>query len=222
MFFDKPRPPEGGFATVYNILYLEKLLNEDPSPNLPPVKTEDLKQVYATMTNSSIEEPPKLKLKELPSHLEYVFLEGTDKLLVIISKDLKDEEKSAILKVLNAWVSLVHCVPKNGGMTVVENEDNELIPTRYFQIPIDPEDQEKTTFTCPYGTFAYRRMPFGLCNAHGMFQRCMMAIFYDMIEKTIEVFMDDFSVKVVIVSGVVVEKESEAVVKTKGIMVMLV
>ncbi|GJZ24912.1 reverse transcriptase domain-containing protein [Tanacetum coccineum] len=56
----------------------------------------------------------------------------------------------------------------------------------YFQIPIDPKDQEKTTFTCPYGTFAYRRMPFGLCNAPGTFQRCMMAIFQDMIEKTVE------------------------------------
>ncbi|GJT74837.1 reverse transcriptase domain-containing protein [Tanacetum coccineum] len=55
-------------------------------------------------------------------------------------------------------------------------------------------DQEKTTFTCPYGTFAYRRMPFSLCNAPGTFQRCMMAIFHDMIEKTMEVFMDDFSV----------------------------
>nr|GFA94600.1 reverse transcriptase domain-containing protein [Tanacetum cinerariifolium] len=64
----------------------------------------------------------------------------------------------------------------------------------YFQIPIDPKDQEKTTFTCPYGTFAYKRMPFGLCNAPGTFQRCMMAIFHDMIKKTMEVFMDDFSV----------------------------
>nr|GEY57844.1 reverse transcriptase domain-containing protein [Tanacetum cinerariifolium] len=64
----------------------------------------------------------------------------------------------------------------------------------YFQILIDPQDQEKTTFTCPYGTFAYRRMPFGLCNAPGTFQRCMMAIFHDMIEETMEVFMDDFSV----------------------------
>ncbi|GKA86931.1 reverse transcriptase domain-containing protein [Tanacetum coccineum] len=128
-------------------------------------------------------------------------------------------------------------------MTVVMNDDNELIPTRlvtgwrvcidyrklndatrkdhfplpfmdqmlerlagnefycfldgfsgYFQIPIDPQDQEKTTFTCPYGTFAYKRMPFGLCNAPGTFQRCMTAIFHDMIEKTMEVFMDDFSV----------------------------
>nr|GEU43849.1 reverse transcriptase domain-containing protein [Tanacetum cinerariifolium] len=64
----------------------------------------------------------------------------------------------------------------------------------YFQIPIDPQDQEKTTFTCPYGTFAYRIMPFGLCNAHGTFQRCMVAIFHDMIEKTMEVFMDELLV----------------------------
>nr|GEY98500.1 reverse transcriptase domain-containing protein [Tanacetum cinerariifolium] len=96
------------------------------------------------------------------------------------------------------WVSPIHCVPKKGGMTIVANENNELIPTRlvigYFQIPMDPQDQEKPTFTCPYGTFAYRRMPFGLCNAPGTFQRCMAAIFHDMIEKTMEVFMDDFSV----------------------------
>nr|GFA11569.1 DNA-directed DNA polymerase [Tanacetum cinerariifolium] len=59
----------------------------------------------------------------------------------------------------------------------------------YFQIPIDPKDQEKKTFTCPYGTFAYKRMPFGLCNAPGTFQRCMMAIFNNMIEQTMEVFV---------------------------------
>nr|GEY05368.1 DNA-directed DNA polymerase [Tanacetum cinerariifolium] len=64
----------------------------------------------------------------------------------------------------------------------------------YFQIPIDPKDQEKTTFTCPYGTFTYKRMPFGLCNAPDRAQRCMMSIFHDMIEQTMEVFMDDFSV----------------------------
>ncbi|GJT52226.1 reverse transcriptase domain-containing protein [Tanacetum coccineum] len=161
--------------------------------------------------------------------------------------------KKEVLKLLDAgmiypisdspWVSPVHYVPKKGGITIVTNEENELILTRlvtgwrvcidykklneatrkdhfplpfmdqmierlagnefycfldgfsgYFQIPIDPQDQEKTTFTCPYGTFAYRRMPFGLCNAPGTFQRCMMAIFYEMIEKTMEVFMDDFSV----------------------------
>ena len=64
----------------------------------------------------------------------------------------------------------------------------------YNQIAIAPEDQEKTTFTCPFGTFAYRRMPFGLCNAPVTFQRCMLSIFSDMVERFLEVFMDDFSV----------------------------
>nr|GEY64328.1 reverse transcriptase domain-containing protein [Tanacetum cinerariifolium] len=133
--------------------------------------------------------------------------------------------------------------PLEGGFTVVENKENELILTRlvtgwrvcieyhklneatrkdhftlpfmdqmlerlagnqyycfldgfssYFQFLIDLKDQEKTTFTCPYRTFAYRRMPFGLCNASGTFQWCMMAIFHDMIEKAMEVFIDDFLV----------------------------
>ncbi|GJT07425.1 reverse transcriptase domain-containing protein [Tanacetum coccineum] len=200
-----------------DICLIEKLLNNDPF-QLPPM---DLKQSEVTEAKSLIEKPSELELKDLLSHLEYAFLEENNKLPV----------------------SPVHCVPKKGGITIVANEENELIPTRlvtgwrvcidyrklneatrkdhfplpfmdqmlerlagnefyyfldgfsgYFQIPIDPQDQEKTTFTCPYGTFAYRRMPFGLCNAPGTFQRCMMAIFHDMIEKTMEVFMDDFSV----------------------------
>ncbi|GJY11852.1 reverse transcriptase domain-containing protein [Tanacetum coccineum] len=64
----------------------------------------------------------------------------------------------------------------------------------YFRIPIALEDQEKTTFTCPYGIFAYKRMPFGPCNALAIFQRCVMAIFHELIEDSMEVFMDDFSV----------------------------
>ncbi|GKD08118.1 putative nucleotidyltransferase, ribonuclease H [Tanacetum coccineum] len=64
----------------------------------------------------------------------------------------------------------------------------------YNQIPIHPDDQAKTTFTCPYGTFAFRRMPFGLCNAPATFQRCMMSIFSDMVGESVEIFMDDFSI----------------------------
>ena len=66
--------------------------------------------------------------------------------------------------------------------------------SRYNQIEIALEDQEKTTFTCPFGTFAFRKMPFGLCNAPGTFQQCMIGIFSDMIEHILEIFMEDFSV----------------------------
>ena len=64
----------------------------------------------------------------------------------------------------------------------------------YNQIAIALEDQEKTTFTCPYGTFPFRRMPFGLCNAPANFKICMMSMFSDLVEEAMEMFMDDFSV----------------------------
>jgi hypothetical protein len=64
----------------------------------------------------------------------------------------------------------------------------------FMQIPIHPDDQHKTTFACPYGMLAYRRMPFGLCNAPASFQCCMMAVFSEFIEEIVEVFMDDFTI----------------------------
>ena len=64
----------------------------------------------------------------------------------------------------------------------------------YNQIPIAAEDQEKTTFTCPFGTFTYWHMPFGLCSAPAIFQRCMLSFFSDMVEHFLEIFMDDFSI----------------------------
>ncbi|GKE14744.1 reverse transcriptase domain-containing protein [Tanacetum coccineum] len=131
------------------------------------------------------------------------------------------------------WVSSIHCVPKKGGITVVANKNDELVPTRtimgwrvyidnhklngatakdhfplpfmdqnpisrwFFEIFLDSYRSygpRKTTFTCPFGTYAYRQMPFGLCNAPATFQRCMLAIFHDMIEELLKIFMDDFSV----------------------------
>ncbi|XP_058732692.1 uncharacterized protein LOC131604259 [Vicia villosa] len=114
----------------------------------------------------------------------------------------------------SAWVSPVHVVPKKGGMTVIQNDKNELIPIRIvtgWRMCIDYRRLNKATrkdhFPLPfmdqmlerlsgqnYYCFLDGRMPFGLCNAPATFQRCMQAIFSDLIEKSIEVFMDDFSV----------------------------
>jgi hypothetical protein len=64
----------------------------------------------------------------------------------------------------------------------------------YNQVPVDPKDQEKTMFTYPFGTFTYSHMPFGLCNAPPTFQWCMISIFFDMVERFLKIFMDDFSI----------------------------
>nr|GEX85500.1 reverse transcriptase domain-containing protein [Tanacetum cinerariifolium] len=305
---DEPISPEID-ATYYDpegdILILEALLNSDPLPPLPNQKDyfpgihKDLKVIKPKENKSLNDEPPEVKLKELPPHLEYAFLGDNNNWPVIIFKDFSVDEKTALIKILleedyepkvqsqrrvnpkihdvikkevekllnagliylisdSPWFSLIHCVPKKGGMTVVTNDENELVPTRlvtgwrvsidyqklneatrkdhfplsfmdqmlerltgneyycfldgfsgYFQIPIDPKDQEKTTFTCTYGTFAYKRTPFGLCNAPGTFQQSMMAIFHDMIEQTMEVFMDDFLVFGIVLGNKISKKGIE-------------
>nr|GFA28887.1 reverse transcriptase domain-containing protein [Tanacetum cinerariifolium] len=251
-------------------------------------------KVVKPKTQSEEDEPPEVELKEFPPHLEYAFLGDNGKWPVIIAKDLSSNEKTDLINVLkmrkkeveklidagliypisdSPWVSPIHYVPKKGGVTIIKNDENELVPTRlvtgcrvcidyrklneatwkdhfplpfmdqmlerlagneyycfldgfsrYFQIPIDPTDQEKTTFTCPYGTFAYKRMPFGLCNAPGTFQRCMMAIFHDMIEKrwwceetklALNWEKSHFRVKEVIVLGHKISKKGIEVDKAK-------
>ncbi|GKB62761.1 reverse transcriptase domain-containing protein [Tanacetum coccineum] len=203
---DDPTSPEvddSYYDPEEDIILLEAYLNNDPSPPpnqgiyLPEIRKE-LKVCEAKTDKSSIDEPPEVELKDLPPHLEYAFLEGNDKLPVIIAKDLSVEEKAALTKVLKShkraiawklsdikginpefythtilmeedykpavqhqrrvnpkihnvikkeveklldagliypisdspWVSPVHYVPKKGGFTVVENDENELIPTR--------------------------------------------------------------------------------------------
>ncbi|GJS14099.1 reverse transcriptase domain-containing protein [Tanacetum coccineum] len=174
------------------------------------------------------------ELKELPPPSGYAFLEGDDKLPVLKShkraiawklsdikgvspefcthKILMEEDYEPSVQTLGEPV--VHCVPKKGGMTVITNEENELIPTRLvtgwremnttvssmvsrdtFRSQLTQKIRHAPYHSHAHGTFAYLRILFGgLCNAPGTFQRCMMAIFHDMIEKTMEVFMDDFSV----------------------------
>ncbi|GKC05031.1 reverse transcriptase domain-containing protein [Tanacetum coccineum] len=203
---DDPTSPEvddSYYDPEGDILLLESFLNDDPSPppnqgNYLPKIRKELKICEAKTDKSSIDEPPEVELKDLPPHLEYAFLEGDNKLPVIIAKDLSVEEKAALIKVLKShkraiawklsdikginpefythkilmeedykpavqhqrrvnpkihdvikkeveklldagliypisdspWVSPVHCVPKKGGFTVVENDENELILTR--------------------------------------------------------------------------------------------
>nr|GEZ63050.1 reverse transcriptase domain-containing protein [Tanacetum cinerariifolium] len=173
---DEPISPEFN-ATYYDpegdILILEALLNNDPEPpsnqkDYFPSLHNDLK-VVEPKNQFSNDEPPEVELKELPPHLENLN-EATRKdhfPLPFMDQMLERLAGNEYYCFLDGFFG-------------------------YFQIPIDPKGQEKTTFTCPYGTFAYKCMPFGLCNAPGTFQRCMMAIFHDMIEQTMEEF--DFKV----------------------------
>nr|GEY37378.1 reverse transcriptase domain-containing protein [Tanacetum cinerariifolium] len=174
-------------------------LEDDPT-SLEVDQSYELKICEAKTDKSLIDEPPEVKLNDLPPYLEYAFLEGDDKLPVIIAKDLSVEEKTALIMVLKSHKQAIAWKLSD----IKENEENELIPTRlvtgwrvcidyrklneatrkdhfplpfmdqmlerlagneyycfldgfsgYFRIPIDPKDQEKTTFTCPYEMFAY-------------------------------------------------------------------
>jgi hypothetical protein len=199
---------------------------------------DDLKGISPTICQHAINMEPDAKpIVEHQCHLIPKMKE------VVINEVLKLLDAGIIYPIADSrWVSPVHCGPKKGGITVVPNENNELIPQRvvvgyrmcidfrkvnkvtkkdHYPLPfIDQmrerlskktnfvflmvirvslrlllkQDQEKNTFTCPYGTYAYRRMPFGLCNAPATFQRCMSAIFHGFCEEIVEVFMDDFSV----------------------------
>ncbi|RVW95558.1 Retrovirus-related Pol polyprotein from transposon 17.6 [Vitis vinifera] len=155
--------------------------------------------------------------------------------LVVRAEVLKLLQAGIIYPISDSpWVSPTQVVPKKSGITVVQNEKEKKLLhaslqrvsghpfycfldgySGYFQIEIDVEDQEKTTFTCPFGTYAYRRMPFGLCNAPATFQRCMLSIFSDMVERIMEVFMDDITIYGGIVLGHIISEKGIEVDKAK-------
>nr|GFB30181.1 reverse transcriptase domain-containing protein [Tanacetum cinerariifolium] len=143
--------PEG------DILILEALLNNDPEPpsnqkDYFPSVRKDLK-VVERKNQSSDDVPPEVELKELPSHLEGIDPEFCSHKILLeedfspkvqsqrrVNPQIHDVIKKEVKKLLDAgliypisnspWVSHVHCVPKIGGMTVIKNDKNELVPTR--------------------------------------------------------------------------------------------
>nr|GEZ43508.1 DNA-directed DNA polymerase [Tanacetum cinerariifolium] len=240
---DEPISPEindSFYDSEGDILLLKEFLNDDPSS--PPLPPQELKVVEPKNKKSSIDEPSVVELKDLPLHLEYAFLEGDDKLPVIIAKDLKYKEKTTLIKVLKshkqalAWklsdvkgINLEFCThkilkeddfkltvqhqrgslgepralcSKKGGFSVVENEENKLIPTRLvtgWHVCFDYQKLNDATRKDHFPLLFMDQMLERLagneyyCFLDG-FTGCMMAIFHDMIEKTLEVFMDDFSI----------------------------
>nr|GEY73361.1 DNA-directed DNA polymerase [Tanacetum cinerariifolium] len=219
-------------------------------------KVEPLPANFDTATKPSLEVPPTLELKPLPSNLKYAFLavgwtiadlKGISPLLYMhrivtdpevkpsrdtqrrLNPNMKEVVKKEVLKWLDAgiiypisdskWVSPTQTVPKKAGITVVETESGEkltTLPVTGWRVCIDYRKLNNATskdhFLLPFidqiveklsgqkfycfldGTFAFRRMPFGLCNAPATFQRCMMSIFSDMVGESVEIFMDDFSI----------------------------
>nr|GEX69317.1 DNA-directed DNA polymerase [Tanacetum cinerariifolium] len=234
---DSPELDPSYYDPEGDILMLEAILNSDLAPSLlgheqsvPSFKNE-LKACEAKTIKSSVDEPPEVELKDLPPHLKYEFLEGDNKFPVIIAKELGDEEKAALIKVLKShkraiawklfdiqeveklldtgliypisdslWVNPVHYIPKKGGFTIVKNEENDLIPTRLvtrWRVCIDyqklNEAIRKDHFPLSFIDQMLERLAGNeyYCFLDG-FSGCMLAIFHDMVEKMMEVFVDDF------------------------------
>nr|GEW06590.1 hypothetical protein [Tanacetum cinerariifolium] len=229
-----PKVDQSYVDTEGDILLLDASLNDDPSlpsPNqgnyLSQVRKE-LKICEAKIDKSSFDEPLEVELKDLPLHLEYAFLKGDDKLPVVIAKDLSVKEKTALITVLKSHKRAIAWKLSD----IKENEENELTPTRLvtgWRMCIGyrklNEATRKDHFPLPFMDQMLKRLAgnqyycfldgfSGLCNAPGMFQRCMMAIFHDMIKKTIEE-KSHFMVKEGIVLGHKISKNGIEVDKAK-------
>nr|GEU64941.1 hypothetical protein [Tanacetum cinerariifolium] len=199
-FYQPYLDPEGDILLLEAFLDDDPSLPPLNQRNYLPKVHKELKICEAKSDKSSVDEPPVVELKDLPPHLEYAFLEGNDELPVIIAKYLSVEEKTALITVLKshkraiAWklsdikgINPEFCThkilmeedfePSVQHQRRVNSKIHDVIKQEVIKLleagliyPISDSPWEKTTFTCPYGTFAYRRMPFGLCNAPGTFQ----------------------------------------------------
>nr|GEV47398.1 hypothetical protein [Tanacetum cinerariifolium] len=227
-----------------DILLLETILKSEPLPPLPnheqylPSFKKELKVCEAKIVKSSVEEPPEVELKDLPPHLEYAFLEGDNKLPVIIAKELGDEEKSALIKVLKSHKrAIVWKLSDNQGINpkfythkILMEEDYKLAvqhqrrvnPKIYDVIKKEVEKLLDAGLIYPISDspwmlerLAGRNSIVSSMVSPGTFQRCMLAIFHDMVEKTMEVFMDDFSAFEGIVLGHKISKNGLEIDKAK-------
>ncbi|GJS17773.1 reverse transcriptase domain-containing protein [Tanacetum coccineum] len=193
-----PEVDESYYDPEGDHLILEALLNSDPLPppnqgNYLPEIRKELKLCEAKTAKSSIDEPPEEKtalIKVLKSRKRAIAWKLFD------IKGINPEFCShKILMEEDYEPAVQHQRRVNPKIHDVIKKEVEKLLDAGLIYPISDSPWDKTSIPpAQYGTFAYRRMPFGLCNAPGTFQRCMMAIFHDMIEKTMEVFMDDFSV----------------------------
>ncbi|GJT81385.1 reverse transcriptase domain-containing protein [Tanacetum coccineum] len=173
-----------------DLLLLEKLLNDDPSSPLPPKElyVEELKII-----KSSIDDPSELELKDFPSYLEYAFLDGTDKLPVIIAKNLKEDEKVRLLKVLKSHKRAIAW--KISDIKGIDPQfcTHKILMKNDYKLAIQHQRRVNPKIYEVIKKEVIKLLDAGLI--YSIFDSpCLMAIFHDMIEETMEVFMDDFSV----------------------------